>query len=819
MNIESGKSPGAPKLDFASRLFGFDLFISFALGPAPRGSQSYASDLARRLRERDFKVFYSEEEAAPGEQLDSTLSRALRGSRALVVIANRGTLAAPRWVRTEVETFRGLKPARPIVPISIGGALQDAELAAAVGAWLPFKDRIWIDETQEAADNGLSSTAVVDRLALVPRRVRANVKWRWLLRGVGTALALLAVGMGIAAKVASDNDKRARAELARSVSLRSASEAQAMVAGLRAGGHERAFQQVLAAHVIGSAPVEVGGAMLSLIGELRRELKVLDTGAVIRAAAFNPANGGAQLVTGGSGGRVQRWEARTLQPIGSPLKGPESEVFGVMYSPDGQRIAAGDLMGRLWLWDARSGSALTAPSGERGGAIRSLAFLPDGRRVVSGGVGGTLQFWDAATGQRQGEPLQGMGEVIAAIAVSPDGLRIVSAGDYHAQLWTEGRGVWTSVPLETPGQTMPPWVNAVAFSADGQRIATGSADGLIRLWHGVTGQPDGEPLRAKAGLTSLRFSRDGARLLSGGTRGTLELWDMQHRRPLAEWLKNQHGAVTALDLNADGGLALSGGEDGMLRLWDAGPEAAIDARHAEAMLRQAAPNCAPGGADPPPPLRPGGREAWSADCSMKAVGGGKGTVVLIDGRTGQPLGPPLAGHDVGAVRDANAKEPKLAVVSVAVSSDGRHIVSGSQNGSIQRWQTAPLRLDGAPLAGHGSGVASVALSADGRTIASVDDAGQFRLWDRPSGQPIGSPLADAGAIRRAAFSADGSDILALDLEGKLLQAWPAPATWPARLCEKLTRDMSPDQWRAWLTPEIAYTAPCSGFSDGTARRR
>jgi hypothetical protein len=57
------------------------LGISFALGPPLRGTLSYASDLARRLRERDFTVFFSEDEAAPGEQLDSTLLKALYRSR------------------------------------------------------------------------------------------------------------------------------------------------------------------------------------------------------------------------------------------------------------------------------------------------------------------------------------------------------------------------------------------------------------------------------------------------------------------------------------------------------------------------------------------------------------------------------------------------------------------------------------------------------------------------------------------------------------------------------------------------------------------
>ena len=86
----------APKRNNAARLFGYDVFISFALGLPPRGTLSYASDLARRLRERDFTVFFSEDEASPGEQLDSTLLRALHRSRILVVIANRGTLEEPR---------------------------------------------------------------------------------------------------------------------------------------------------------------------------------------------------------------------------------------------------------------------------------------------------------------------------------------------------------------------------------------------------------------------------------------------------------------------------------------------------------------------------------------------------------------------------------------------------------------------------------------------------------------------------------------------------------------------------------------------------
>ncbi len=71
-----------PKRSFASHRFGYDIFLSFGLGRlSPRGTHSYASDLARRLRERDFSVFFSEDEAPPGEQFDSTLRKALLSSR------------------------------------------------------------------------------------------------------------------------------------------------------------------------------------------------------------------------------------------------------------------------------------------------------------------------------------------------------------------------------------------------------------------------------------------------------------------------------------------------------------------------------------------------------------------------------------------------------------------------------------------------------------------------------------------------------------------------------------------------------------------
>lgn len=175
-----------------ARIFGYDIFISFALGSPPRGCRAYASDLARQLRERGFTVFFSEDEAPVGAELDGTLRRALRRSRILVVIANRGTLADPRWVRTEVQEYRLRRPHAAVVPINVDGALQDPTLTQATETWLPFVGRIWIDETEHGCLSGRVSENALERLVTAPHAVRSLVRLRIVIGLSLTGFALLA---------------------------------------------------------------------------------------------------------------------------------------------------------------------------------------------------------------------------------------------------------------------------------------------------------------------------------------------------------------------------------------------------------------------------------------------------------------------------------------------------------------------------------------------------------------------------------------------------------------------------------------------------
>lgn len=167
------------------------------------------------------------------------------------------------------------------------------------------------------------------------------------------------------------------------------------------------------------------------------------------------------------------------------------------------------------------------------------------------------------------------------LAFSPDGRRLASGSRQGVvRLWQSGRPIAPAAPrLRHSGA-----VTALAFSADGRRLVSASSDASLRLWDGVSGQPlvAHALIGHRSRINAVAFSPDGHQLVSGSADRTLRLWDTQTGKTIGPPLQGHTHAVRTVAFSPDGRRLASGSGDGAIepdrrrndrkdtsvRLWD-----------------------------------------------------------------------------------------------------------------------------------------------------------------------------------------------------------------------------------------------------------
>ena len=327
-------------------------------------------------------------------------------------------------------------------------------------------------------------------------------------------------------------------------------------------------------------------------------------------------------------------------------------------------------------------------------------------------------------------------------------------------------------PQQTPSVTGNGFVNAAAFSRDGDRVITGDDGGVIRIWNSTTGRQIGPSLTGHSDqVTCVLFSPDGKLVVSGSADHSVRVWDATTGQEIGAPLLGLSGPVDAMAVSPDGKYLAAAADlnttapdqRGGIIVWDLATHKAVGAvpeasAIALGFTSDGARLFAVTGSDvlvidpaagrqlSDTPLDIDRREtrylykgysvtdldavrsaAISPDGKLIVTGLNDGTVRFWDASTGQSLDEPLQGHT----------DP---VTSLAFSPDSARVASGSQDDTIRTWDARTRQPLGAPLAVHKDWVNSVAFSADGARIVSASGDRTARVWDATSGKEIGPPL-------------------------------------------------------------------------------
>jgi len=290
----------------------------------------------------------------------------------------------------------------------------------------------------------------------------------------------------------------------------------------------------------------------------------------------------------------------------------------------------------------------------------------------------------------------------------------------------------------------------------GGLIASAGRDNTVRVWHSATGRRIGRDIDTDEPITVLCLFADADQsiMLAGGSwSGGIRVWDITAGgEPIPNRTEHHNGAVHALTTStlAHGDTVLvSAGQDGMVRLW-----------HHRDVSNRLSWQC-------PIPVRAVSVFSGPDGSRRVATAGNDEAIRIWDPVTGQPIGNPLTGH-----------QQRVRALTVLTGPGGeRMLASASDDGTVRIWDPETSGAFSGPLTGHNGPATSIVPVTDQHCrvrVAAGGDDRTVRVWDPFVGVSGEHPRTLQGdRLTLASLSGANRALLATAGEDGAVRVWDA----------------------------------------------
>ena len=539
-----------------------------------------------------------------------------------------------------------------------------------------------------------------------------------------------------------------------------------------------------------------------------KEVNLFTNGDIGGANAISYTSDGSTLVVAHWNRTVGLWDVSSALPTVPyfTFTGHPGPIYAVAVSPNNRMVASGGAdktsredpkpSGLIRIWDLQTKEL--RPILRYDSPVSTLAFSPNSRWLAGGSGDGTIRVWDAGTGNLIHE-FNEHTESVWKVDFSPDSKWLLSVS-------LDGTGFLRN--LVTPDRQPSilrqhgTSVYAVSFSPDdgdnGYTFATGSADKRIRLWNTNANNddelsPDSHILEGhNDSVWILAFSRDGQNLASGSLDGTVRLWDMDllHERLK---LTGHTGGIKALAYTEDNRILACGiGLDGILRLWDAGTSGQLSILLDHAGLSKAATfssdgrTLASGGSENLTILLSDINKVFTGDLNnslLHSLTGNRDgiTALALSSPVHDPRSPSVPNRLASGGKDARIHLLDVATHSILKTLTGaestvtaltfdptsKRLFSGEENGTVREWD-ALTGIERFNFRSSFNAITALAFSPVPRFLAIGDELGKIRLLDFVEEQQKYISTQHTRKITALVFAEDGTTLISGSEDGTIL---------------------------------------------------